>query len=176
MAGEELGKKLFDAVLGNDVALMRQLLDQGADPNGSHGIGYSGSLLHVAARHESFDACELLLSRGARLDCVDDAGVNVLHAAAAFGSIGNIRRFIALGLDVNASKSNGQTPLHRAADAGQVPACIVLLDAGADPALEDQNGKMPAELGKEATASAIRSWIAQRIAREAASELCPTLP
>jgi ankyrin repeat protein len=93
---------LMWAAYRNDLPMMRLLFERGADPNKMNAFG---TPLTHAAWHDSFDAAELLLARGARVDLRDPiAGFASLHWAAASESSGPelVKLLLAKGADPNA--------------------------------------------------------------------------
>ena len=109
--------RLYYASVNGWLATMRWLIDHGADinfripPNGK-------STLHAALSHGGFDAANMLLDAGARVDAVDDYGFTPLHVAVntvRFSSQGGIehialcKRLLSLGASLY-EKNNGETP------------------------------------------------------------------
>ena len=118
---------LMRAAKSGDVALMRELLDAGADPrlempNGSTALVYAVGLgwRNGSALAPSYD-------QGSEDDAIEA-----------------IRLLRGLGLDLNAANHDGDTPLH-AAVAGRHSEKIVryLLAEGADPSVANAKGQTP---------------------------------
>jgi ankyrin repeat protein len=127
--------------------VMRLLLEQGADPDTSHGgetplMAAAGSASPYVRRangtHDHAPApddaatVELLLRHGAHPDLRNPAGASALMLAAAAGSPGVVRALATAGADLNARDQRGETALYRAASEGNVACVDALLIAGAD--------------------------------------------
>jgi len=71
---------LFDAVIANNVKVVRELLEKGVDPNSvedADGV----TLLHFAAQHNAIDSAKLLLAAGAKVDAETVEGITPLDVA-----------------------------------------------------------------------------------------------
>ncbi len=103
---------LHQAVLDDDIQLVRRLLSKGAaiDVIGSRQYGY-GSALHLAVREGHLDIAELLLKRGARVDVLDPDDFTPLHNAAWNGNLDMARLLLDAGADIEACTYDGDTPL-----------------------------------------------------------------
>jgi ankyrin repeat protein len=75
---------LVDAVLVNDLELVRSFLDGEGDPNEGEG-SYNGPLLMEAARYGHVEVVELLLDYGADTEAMDDLNQTALEVAAEYG-------------------------------------------------------------------------------------------
>lgn len=126
---------LIKAAEAGDTARVRDLLEQGADPDvrvdykpepftwasvlrmlrGGNGSGSLQDLtvLMDAARNNREDIARLLLQHGAHVNSKDRSGQGwtALYYAASVGSIGCMKTLIAHGADVNAKDVNGTSPL-----------------------------------------------------------------
>ena len=94
------------------------------------------------------DVVELFLSRGAKINALDDKGRNLLHLAAGAGDHKALELAIEYGLDVNGEDDEGQTPLHHVALSSHTTPMLNkvagdLLGLGADPARTDSRGRTP---------------------------------
>jgi ankyrin repeat protein len=116
------------AAKSGDVAVMRLLLDRGADPLRvqtnqttaliiASGLGWQdgGDNLNTRDKGSQADAIEaikLCLDRGLDIHAVNDNGTSVLHAAATRGQAEDIIRFLAeKGARADAKNRQGQTAL-----------------------------------------------------------------
>jgi ankyrin repeat protein len=121
------------AGLGN-AALVRLLLDRGADVNAGDQNGWTP--LHGAVYSRSRETVELLLARGAsvkakyRNDTAD--GITPLHLAASQGDREMAEVLLAHGAEINAKAGNGATPLHDAANSGSLETVELLIERGAE--------------------------------------------
>lgn len=111
------------------VAIVRLLLDAGADPNFPNQDGTTPLMLS-----RSLAVTRLLLERGAKLNAHDDNGLTALM----FSPNANITRYLlSLGAEVNAADKDGVTALMLSPDADCTEA---LLKAGADPNVRSKMG------------------------------------
>jgi ankyrin repeat protein len=154
----------FRAAMAGDLAVMRRLLDAGADPlattaaqtdvqiGGTHraaagltttfmaaaGVGWRESISRGRDR-DALGALELLLEHGADVNAANQAGDTALHGAALRGSPAIIQFLVDRGANLRAKNAKGQTPL--------------------DIAMGVPNERVPYN---EATASLLRRLLAQR--------------
>jgi hypothetical protein len=82
-----------------------------------------------------------LLSRGMKLNTLDEGGCSLLFSAVDSRAPELVRLLLSKGMDVNGRSCKGQTALFRAALYRDVPMIHLLLDAGADPSVRDEAGK-----------------------------------
>ena len=124
---------LMRAARTNDVAVMKLLLDAGADPfltlsdrtnalliaagQGYGGTRGDGPRLPAPSEATAIDAVALLLDRGADIRYFNDAGNTVLHAAVARGD-SLVTFLVERGARITAQNKAGFTPLDLAQGAG----------------------------------------------------------
>ena len=113
----------YAAIRANDLAKLRSLLANGADPNSADPRGGSTPLMH-SATVGSIEAMTLLVDRKANVNAVNDAGLTALMMAVT--DIDKVRLLLDRGADVNAASKRGRTALMLAA-AGDNSAAIVRL-------------------------------------------------
>lgn len=130
--GKDETAPILFAIPRKHLAVVRLLLDKGADPNAAH--EESGSALENAAAVDEPEMLDLLLARGAKLD-----GFALLSAAAANASRTTIR-LLALRVDVNSRNEAGETPLILAAHYGAERVIPLLLARGAEVNAKDRLG------------------------------------
>ena len=106
-------RDLHDAALEGDVERVRQLLDQGADPNRKNATGYTP--LQLAARSGRSASVEALLDAGAELDVRDSHG-NTPLGMSMFSTTGDAVATVGLllerGADPDSKNNAGETPRH----------------------------------------------------------------
>jgi len=136
---------LTQAAAGNDVAALRELLDNGhkADEGGD-----SWTALIWATRSGSIEAINLLLDAGADVNrpgsTGDDWDATPLQHAILQRQPAAVRVLLDRGADVNRGAGPGSlTPLMLAAGDTDPSILKLLLAHGADPTVEDENGATP---------------------------------
>lgn len=131
---------LWCAINGHQIDVARVLLKYGARVSLRAASGRGLMPLHQAAVTGQSAMCELLLERGAQVNCLDDDKNMPLHHAAAIGSVPSVQVLLGGGADIEARQANGLTALHWAAHKGHAEVLGVLLDHAAriDTRVEDQ--------------------------------------
>ena len=136
---------LTQAAARNDVAALRQLLDNGhkADEGGD-----SWTALVWASRSGSLDAINVLLDAGADVNKPGSTGDNwdatPLQHAILQRRPAVVRLLLDRGADLNRGAGPGSlTPLLLAAGDTDPAILKLLLAHGADPTVEDENGATP---------------------------------
>jgi ankyrin repeat protein len=110
----DLGRQLLNAVSNNNVATVRQLLDNGADIEAP---GQNGDkALDIAVQQGDVAMVNLLLEKGAQVDAKDSSGEGALIEAARTGNVEIVR--ILLPRTSNQREKNGG--LFAAAEGGSV--------------------------------------------------------
>jgi ankyrin repeat protein len=165
--GEPGTAALAAAAQGNDVAIVRRLLEAGADPARP---SEHQSALDAAAAKGNADMIRLLLAKGARpsretLDAAVQSGNReavrlldeplrrgggpakpgpaALVRAAIDGNVAGIDLALESGVDVNATDRHGSTALMAAVSTGRLEAVRRLLKAGAKPNQPENAGVRP---------------------------------
>ncbi len=136
---------LLDATKRRDVAAVRSLLADGADPNAARGDGLTA--LHLAAEAGSLEIAELLIGAGAEVAAPTRIGgylpIHLASGAAEFSLVGAL---IEAGADPDAvTTASGVTPLHLAAKAfeGERTVRVLLEHDASVNALEAAAGQTP---------------------------------
>jgi ankyrin repeat protein len=136
---------LTQAAVRNDVAALRQLLDEGhkADEGGD-----AWTALIWASRSGSIDAISLLLDAGADVNLPGSTGDNWDATPLQHAILQRQRAAVRLLLDRGADPNRGTgarslTPLFLAAGDTDPAILELLLAHGADPTVEDENGATP---------------------------------
>ncbi len=159
-------------VTADPLALVRKLLDAGADPNalvdntprarmraGSPRIVFATALMR-AAFSADLELVKLLLSHGADSRVMSRDGETMVEAAAGLGFIQGynkgrsaaerlevVKLFVDLGADVNQADDYGITPLMVAANMGDTTIIQYLVDVGADLGVYDLGKKNDGAFG-----------------------------
>jgi ankyrin repeat protein len=136
---------LTQAAVGNDVAALRQLLDNGhkADEGGD-----SWTALVWASRFGSIEAIKVLLDAGADVNLPGSTGDNwdatPLQHAILERQPAVVQLLLDRGADMNRGAGPGSpAPLILAAGDTDPTIVKMLLAHGADPTVEDENGATP---------------------------------
>ena len=151
----ENGPSLIHMAAGflTDPAIVKGLIEAGADANARIADGRGISLLHAAARwNANPDVIGMLLGVGADLRYrAGPVEFTALHIAARFNPNPAIaRRLLDAGADPNARGIDDITPLHRAAARNPNPEVVeALLAGGADPTARDAAGRTPLETARD---------------------------
>ena len=134
---------LLEAAYSSDAAMVRKLLEEGADPNVISSEG--DTPLIIAATQGSTEISRILLEHKADANTKNnDGSTALLIATSAYTDNSElVQLLVERGADVSVTGKNGQTPLHRAARGGMVKAMRALLEHGADPNAKDKDGVTP---------------------------------
>jgi ankyrin repeat protein len=122
---------LADAAEQRDRALIRTLLDAGADVNAAQADGMTA--LHWAVYNDDADTAGLLVRSGANVNAANRYGVFPLFLACTNGNGDLVKLLLAARADANASLQGEETVLMTAARVGSLEAVKALLARGANP-------------------------------------------
>lgn len=116
----EQGDKLTEAIKLGDTNRVRELLDQGADPNEPDAAHGNITPLARAAGHGHLEIMELLVQAKADLNRADDDGQTPLHHAVFFRGRASqpeaVKWLLERGADASIANKIGMTPRDRAID------------------------------------------------------------
>jgi ankyrin repeat protein len=129
MVSDMGSKTLEEALVSQDAASARTLLNAGADPNAE--TENSHLPLFLAAWTGNGGLVQLLMDSGAspaRRDRIFQATA-LHHATSSAAALPLLKA----GLDVNATSNEGRTPLHQAASIGDLSLVKLFLKEGANP-------------------------------------------
>ena len=129
------------ALLGNGLAVLRYLLENGGDPNVATLAGLTP--LMGAALRGDVDSVRVLIEKGAIIDAKSGAGATALMAAATNGSPAVVQLLLNNGADTNVRSKVGETALGNAAGAGNTESVKMLLDRGAEVNSRNDRGYSP---------------------------------
>ena len=152
---------LHIAAIKGNMALTRQLLELGANPNVL--ADRNASVFVTALVHKApVELMQLLLTHGADAGVANADGFGALHALAEVNRPEPLAFLLSLGLDREARTRHGHTPLHIAAGLGHVEALEALLAAGADVGARSPSGHTARDIaqsaGKRGTFEALTHW------------------
>lgn len=122
---------LVNLAKSGDWQQLTTLLEDGLDPNTTHGDGTTA--LHWASYHDNHSAVRTLLRAGADENSSTDLGVTPLWLAAENGNEEITRLLLEEGADPNISLLSGESILMTAAQNGNGNVVRALLESGADP-------------------------------------------
>lgn len=105
----EIIAPLFVAAGGNLPAIVRLLVEHGADVNAK---GERQSVLHLLCSHGDVENIKLVLDKGVNVHAKDFRGATALHYACGAGNFEIIKLLLAKGAKVNAQDNEAATPLH----------------------------------------------------------------
>ncbi|MSR35277.1 MAG: ankyrin repeat domain-containing protein [Gemmatimonadetes bacterium] len=156
-------RSLLEATKRGDLATVRSLLRDGADPNAAQGDGLTA--LHLAAQDGKLEIAKVLLGAGAKVTATTRIGAYTpLHLASAGAHEGVVRALLDAGADPKmATTASGVTPLHLAAKAlnGESTARVLIERGAPVNALEASAGQTPlmfaASYGRAATVKELLS-------------------
>ncbi len=113
--GQDLNKKLHNAVIEKDTASVKFLLEQGANANYKPKVGFfEMSLLIWAAQNNDLADVKLLVEHNAEVDFRDAFKTTALMYAASKGSKDIVTYLISKGADVTAKDGQGNSVLSAA--------------------------------------------------------------
>ena len=151
----ESGPSVAEAVMRQDRAALRSLIERKADVNAPLVDG--STALHWAVENDDADAIEMLLHSGAIPDAKDRYGLTPLYYASSNGNAAIVQDLLKAGANPNAANKEGDTALMAAARAGNPEAITALLghDAAvnAKDALAQQTALMWAVRANHAAAA-----------------------
>ena len=133
-------KRLYEAAIDGDAETVKELLNEGVNPDGYLGEDGSSALLLCSERGEA-DVVFMLLYSGASVNHQRQDGASALIAASAFGRINAVNLLLENGANVDLYDTNGVTALMFASDGGHVDVVTRLLQARANPDHASREGK-----------------------------------
>ena len=136
------------AAVGGNEAIVRLMLDQGANVNDQAVNGWSAITLATAKGFTHI--VQLLLGSGADPNLTDIFGWSpLMHAVEQ--NRGDIVELLLTeqGIEVNVANNDGVTALHRAAALGRREIARRLVQAGALVDLEDRSGRTPIDYARQ---------------------------
>lgn len=120
-------------------AIVRTLLEQGADPNADDEVG-APVLMWCMRRHVVRKITALLVEYGADPNRCDRTGTPMLVEAARYNDAATVTWLLTVGADPHTRNRRGWTPLIAVVQEDRVEIVARLLAVGADPNARDQLG------------------------------------
>ncbi|XP_078583018.1 uncharacterized protein LOC144865869 [Branchiostoma floridae x Branchiostoma japonicum] len=119
-------KALCDAAENGDTDRVKQLMEDGVNPDSSSGQ-WLRTPLHLAAENGHHETVAALLTAGANANVQDSMQVTPLHLAVEKGQPETTAALLAAGANANVRDSMGSTPLHYATERRHSKCVEVLL-------------------------------------------------
>lgn len=166
-------------VQAGDVAAVRALLEQGADPNLRTQGPFSSTVLMSAASRGDAEMIRALLAAGARVNAKDSEGQTALLIAANRGSTEAVKVLLAAKADTDVSVymlGGGRTPLMLALSTGNVEMARALLEAGASVYVTTSYGATPLRYAMWHDTPEMRQLVQQMLAAGAEVDAGRTPP
>ena len=138
---EELGEQLRRAADTGNLALVQQLLQQGAPIDATYAFDRT-PLMHAAMSGHT-DTCQLLIERGASVDAKGVYGSTPLMSAAYWGHTDTCQLLLNNKASVDATDDTSATPLVIAAYRGHTDICQLLLNNKASVDAKNIVGSTP---------------------------------
>ena len=144
-----LSCKLRAAIEANNIPLIRDVIQQGADLHAPYVIKDNEALssetpLSHAAYNNLAEVADLLLQAGANIHRSTTAdGRTPLHSAAARDAADVITSLLKSGAYIHAKDNNGWTPIHYAAEIDAAKVLPILISHGANVNEKGKNGWTP---------------------------------
>ncbi len=136
---------LVVAIKHNDVKMLNEVIQRGADVNAANAAGETALFEAVCDRRKAREFVKILIAAGADVNAQTDGLETPLHRAFRCGgailTAYNVQELIKAGADIHARDTFGRTPLMSAAGTGHTTELGMLLKAGADVNARDQQGE-----------------------------------
>ncbi|MBW4421904.1 MAG: ankyrin repeat domain-containing protein [Myxacorys californica WJT36-NPBG1] len=151
---DALTNAMFSQAQAERMALVKFLIDKGAQLNGQS--SYGESALSVASRCGWFDIVQMLLEAGG--DCLR-LGWTDLMQAVALGTLSDVKAQLEKGADLTTVDQWERTPWLLSLQVGEVSKAQRLLEAGSDPLAVGRCGKLPMMYALESGNLAMLKWL-----------------
>jgi ankyrin repeat protein len=141
------GTPLMVAVEHDRVAVLKLLLEKGADPNKARNDKGETALMHAA--YQNIETVKLLLAAGADVNAKGKAGGTALMWAAERDRTVIARMLLDAGADIESKSQRGRTALIVAAITGSVDTARLLIQRGARIDVLDEDNRSAAAHASE---------------------------
>jgi len=125
--GRSVDQKLVAAANRGDTNDIRNLLQQGANPQALAADGWTA--LTMAAREGHLEAVDLLVRSGANVDAPEGGGNTALYWAAFYDHRVVAKFLLSKGADPDKKGNDGETPLHAALRLNHLDVSVVIREA-----------------------------------------------
>lgn len=168
---QRITNQLVEAVREDDIDDYTDLLEAGADINGSSRSGYS-PLTMASQENHNIDT-DRLLRLGADINKADNRGYTALTEAAKHGHFNVVRTLIENKADLDKEDGNGNTALEYALRDGSIKVVRLLNEGGATVTAIGRDGTSPLEVpAREGRVEIVRYLLEQGVDPDAANG-CP---
>jgi len=140
---ENVNDYVIPAARLGEAAIIRELIEQGADVNVRNELGHTP--LIIACYHGHYEIARLLLATGSDVNASDNGGNTALMGVSFKGYADLTELLIHHGADLNAQHGNGGSALMFAVMFGRNAVAKLLLENGADHTLRDIRGLTAAD-------------------------------
>lgn len=134
----QLNSEMFQAVLSDDVSMLKNTIDAGAKVNTKDSYGWTP--LHRAVGNDRTDIVSILVNFGADVNIEQEEGFTPLHIARKSEIV---ILLLEAGADIDKRAVLGQAPLHFAASKNHHEAISTLIESGADVNIKTNGGRTP---------------------------------
>ena len=130
---------LYDSISVSDPNIVRELLEQGANPNIVSPFNLYETPLHEAVRYDFTDIAFMLIKQMPNLNIINPLNSETpLHEAAGFGYSDMVVLLVENGADINTLNYRGETPLQSAINESKWTTAETLTRLGAQVSPQDQ--------------------------------------
>lgn len=137
-----LDDMLIIATRNNNIILVQELIDAGANVNAQDSFGWTS--LHIAVYYDCKDITKLLISRGANVNYINgNTNITALNLAINQCSTDMVKLLLDNGASVYSQDNKGDTPLHMAAFFGHKDVVELLINKGAIINISNRQGYTP---------------------------------
>ena len=140
-------KKLLEAVSKGNLAVVKELLEKGVNPDATNDKGETP--LHIAVKKHFIKITKLLIQSGANINAKDKNNTTPLHIAILKDFLGFAKLLLKSGANPNAKNYEGETPLHITVKLEAIEMVALLLKYGAYPNIKNDNGQYPLHIAAE---------------------------
>ena len=160
-ADERMDTPLHHAAQAGSDAMVRVLLESGADPNSGLETPYDAPPLGRAIEEEHRTVVETLLAFGADIES-SGPSFSAVAWASTHGQTDLLELFLSLGGSAEKADEDGDTPLHFAASEGHLDTTRRLVEAGADVRRTNDEGDTPIRRAANFGSVELVRWLADR--------------